>query len=142
MTAVKASIPARDVKAILAHQRSSGPVHLQLYTACDEEKRCTIFTTMDFSDPQSDTTAISLRVDVRVMQTTDGQHRKTGASWQVHALEPGFKTSTTYAGDFSNTENFPSIDKNHAIASVLTAIEAAIKDALNASGTNSQAKAA
>ena len=134
MKAVTASVSQHDVKTILAHQRSSGPVHVQLYTSCDEEQRCTILTTMDFSDAQFDASTISLKVAVHVMPETDGPHKTIRSSWQVQSMNAAFDAHTTYAGDFSDLKGLPAIGDNHAIAGLLTAIQAAIRDALGANG--------
>ena len=134
MKAVTASVSPHDVKAVLAHRHASGPVHLQLYTSCDEEQRCTIFTAMDFSDALADTSTISLRVAVRVTPETVGPGNTIGSSWQVLSMNPAIDTHTTYAGDFSDLKDLPAIGDNNAIAGLLTSMQGAISDALRANG--------
>lgn len=134
MKAVTASVSQKDVEAILAHQRSSAPVHLQLYTSCDDAQRCTIFTTMDFSHSDSHAPTVSLRVAVQVLAGTGSAHGSTASSWQVQASDPTIHQQASYAGDFTDLKDVPPIGENHAIANLLTAIESAIGKVLDSNG--------
>lgn len=135
MKAVTASVSQYDVKAILADHGTSGPVRLQLYTDCDEERRCTIFTTLDFlSEAHPDATTTSLRVAVRVMPERAGTRGIEASWWEVRAIDPAINASNTYAGNFNDSKHFASIGDNTATANLLLSMQSAISAALRAHG--------
>ena len=134
MQAVTASVSQHDVKAILAHQHSTVPVDLQLYTSCDEERRCTVFTTMNFPRSGIDSSSISLHVATRVIPERRNAEPTAASSWQVQSIDPAINEHATYAGDFRDLERIPPIGDKQAIAGVLTAIDSAIAKVLGAHG--------
>lgn len=134
MQAVIGSVSQRDVEAILAFQHSSAPVHLQLYTSCDEVQRCTIFAMMDFPQSQLRAPAISLRVAVRVTPGAGSPYRTMASSWQVQSNGAALSERAAYAGNFSDLKDVPPIGENNAIASLLTAMQSAIGKVLGANG--------
>lgn len=132
LQAVTASISQHDVKAILTRRRTSGPVHIRLYSTCDTEQRCIIFSTMDFTDTRSSTSTMSLRVAVSVMPEATGAPRAIGSPWQVRTRDRALNASATYGGDFSDLSLLPAMGDDHAIASLLISIHFAINHALDA----------
>ena len=134
MKAVSASVSQHDVKAILAYQRSSAPVHLRLQTSCDEEQRCTIFTTMDYPHSELHALTVSLRVAVDVIHDRERPHKMIASSWQVRLIDPAVNKRAAYAGDFRDMKGVPQIGDNDAIARLLTAIQLAIGEVLRANG--------
>lgn len=138
MHAVTASLPQRDVKAILAAQHSSAPVDLQLYTSCDEEERCTILTTMEFAQSEPDAPSISLRVAVHVEPDPAGSPRTMASSWQVQKSDSAGTAHAMYAGDFTNLNALFSTGNDKAIASLLSSIQSAIGRVLRANGIVTQ----
>lgn len=134
MKAVTASILQHDVSAILKHQRSSAAVHLQLYTSCDEEQRCTIFTSMDFPRPEVHTSAISLHVTTHVIRNAENAQGATMSSWRVEANGPAIDKRVTYAGNFNDLKNVPRIGEHNAIGSLLTSIRSGIEKVLALNG--------
>lgn len=136
MRAVTSSVSQHDVKAILAHRPSSGPVHIKLYTSCDEVQHCTVFTAMDFTDALSEQSTVSLRVAVSVLAGASPSYKISGSSWQVRRTDPATNASATYSGLFSNLVNFPPIGDSKAITALLVSIQSAIEDALLANGVS------
>lgn len=137
MRAVTSSVSQHDVKAILAHRPSSGPVHIKLYTSCDEVQHCTVFTAMDFTDALSEQSTVSLRVAVSVLAGSSASYKISESSWQVRRTDPATNASATYAGLFSNLGHFPPIGDSKAITSLLVSMQSAIEDALLANGVSS-----
>lgn len=142
MQAVTASVSRHDVKAVLAHQHSNAPVDLQLYTSCDEEQRCTVFTTMNFSQAGADSSAISLRVATRVIPAAGNAERTAASAWQVQSIDPAINEHAIYAGDFRDLKQVPPIGDNHAIAGLLTSIDSAIANVLDSHGVTARPSAA
>ncbi len=138
MKAVTASVSQHDVKAILAHQRSSAPVHLRLFTSCHEENRCTILTTMDFPHSDLHAPAITLRVVTRVIPGTGNSDATIASSWQVQSVHSAIHETTAYAGDFSQLNDVPALGDQSAIAGLLTSIRSAIGNVLDANGVVAQ----
>ena len=136
MRAVTSSVSQHDVKAILAHRPSSGPVHIKLYTSCDEAQHCTVFTAMDFTDALSEQSTVSLRVAVSVLAGSSRSYKISGSSWQVRRTDPATNASATYAGLFSNLGDFPPVGDGKAITGLLVSIQSAIGDALVANGVS------
>lgn len=134
MKAVTASVSQHDVKAVLAFQRSNAPVHLRLYTSCDEVQRCTIFTKMDFPHSELRAPTMSLRVAVRVIPGAGSAHRTIASSWQVQSDDPAINKHAAYAGNFSDLKDVPPMGDNNAVASLLTSIQSAIGKVLCANG--------
>ncbi|MEJ7806331.1 MAG: hypothetical protein WKG03_10485 [Telluria sp.] len=138
MQAVTATVSQHDVKAILAHQHSNAPVHLRLYTSCDDEQRCTIMTAMDFPDADAPASALSLRVAVHVSPGNGSAHDKVASSWQVQSSSRASHHNALYAGDFRDLTGIPAIGEAHAIANLLTSMQSAIREVLNANGMTAQ----
>lgn len=136
MRAVTSSVSQHDVKSILSHRPSSGPVHIKLYTSCDEVQYCTVFTAMDFTDAQSEQSTVSLRVAVSVLAGSGPSYKISGSSWQVLRTDPATNASTTYSGLFSNLGHFPPVGDSEAITALLVSIRSAIEDALFANGVS------
>ncbi|MFC5511383.1 hypothetical protein ACFPOU_09640 [Massilia jejuensis] len=137
MRAVTSSVSQHDVKAILAHRpSSSGPVHIKLYTSCDEVQHCTVFTAMDFTDALSEQSTVSLRVAVSVLAGSSASYKICESSWQVRRTDPATDASATYAGLFSNLGHFPPIGDSKAITALLVSIQSAIEDALLENGVS------
>lgn len=134
MKAVQASVSQRDVQAILSDQRASGPVHLQLYTLCDEAQRCTIFSTMDFPGSASRPSTISLQVAMQVAPDANGVHRAGTSTWQVRLVGPAVDEHINYAGDFCDLTALPRNGGGAAIAGLLTSIQSSIAHVLLANG--------
>lgn len=134
MKAVTASISQHDVSAILKHQRSSASVHVQLYTSCDEERRCTIFTSMDFPRSEAHASGISLHVTTHVIRNAENAQGTTMSSWRVEANGPTIDKRVTYAGNFNDLKRVPRIGESNAIGSLLTSIRSGIETVLAAEG--------
>ncbi len=134
MKAVTASVSPHDVKKILTFQRSTAPVHLRLFTACDAEQHCTISTMMDFPGAEQQASALSLHVAVHVAPGSASARRTAGASWRVQLTDPATSVPTDYVGDFRELNGMVPADEDKAIASVLVSIQSAIEQVLGANG--------
>lgn len=138
MKAVQASVSQRDVEAILYDRRASGPVHLQLYTSCDEAGRCTIFTTMDFPRSTSQPSALSLQIAMQVSSEGGNAHRTVMSTWTVRSIGPALDERIDYAGDFHDLTVLARNGKGGAMVSLLTSIQSAVARVLVANGVTTQ----
>lgn len=138
MKAVQASVSQRDIETILSRRQASGPVHLQLYTACDEAGRCTVFTTMDFPRSASQPSTVSLQVAMQVAPERDGARRAVMSGWEVRSISPAIDEHVDYAGDFRNLTALPAGEEGNAMARLLTSIQSAIANVLVAKGVTAK----
>lgn len=136
MKAVTASVSQRDVQAVLFHRRSSGPVHLHLYTSCDETLRCTVFTTMDFPHSTFRPMALSLQVTTQVTHDGSGAHRAATSAWHVESLGPAMDKKVGFAGDFSDFSKLARDGEGEALARLLASIQSAVETVLVAHGVS------
>lgn len=134
MKAVKASIARRDVQAVLAHQRSSAAVHLQLFSSCAVDRHCTVFTSMAFPGSEVQAPSISLHVAVHVIPGAGNARPTIMSSWEVKTIEPLPERRVSYAGEFDDMSRVPNIGEHNAIASLLTSIRSAVVNVLVADG--------
>lgn len=130
MQAVQASISQRDVQAILASQAASGPVHLQLVTACDADHWCTIVTTMDFPRSVSRPEALSLQLAMQVAPDDGNTVRTVRSVWEVRSGDPAHRQHIDRAGDLRELGMLADSEEGTAIAGVLNAIHSSIAHVL------------
>ena len=136
MHAVTATVSQHDVRAILAHQHSTAPVHLRLFTSCDNEQHCTILTAMDFPASAAPASAISLRVAVHV--SPDEGSARVASTWEVQSNHSTGDQPGRLTGDFHDLAGVPAIGEQRAIANLLTSMQSAIGEVLDANGVSTQ----
>lgn len=133
LKAVTETLSPADVSAILSRQRSTSPVNLQLYSLCDQEQRCKIFTTMIFPGTSGRASTMSLHVTTHVDGLCCGHfrllhaHQHIRSSWSIRLSEPGAGANVVeYAGELSDLDSLSAIDEDNAIAHVFVSIHNAV----------------
>ena len=133
LKAVTETLSPGDVSAILSRQRSTSPVNLQLYSLCDQEQRCKVFTTMIFPGTPGRTRTLSLHVTTNVDASCCGHfrlvpaHQNISSSWSIRLLEPSASDNViVHAGELSELDSLSAIDEDKAITHVFIAIHNAI----------------